>query len=68
MQVHTIETITNIFDEAHNLIRTYTSKTLAISPDEGKLLKHRPTGKCYSSSVNLANKKLISEYFEIQKG
>lgn len=67
MTLNTIQTITNVLDENRKLISTVTSETCVLIPAEGKVLQHVPTGRIFTSSVNIGSKGKAKDYIEIDR-
>ena len=65
MKFNIIQTITNVLDEKRVPISSVTSETWVLIPDEGKALKHIPTGRIFTQSVNIGSKGKIKDYIEI---
>lgn len=65
LEIH--EVISNILDENRKLIRTRTSESYIIYPDEGKLLKNKKTGLTTDTFIGIGSKENLSNYEEVEK-
>ena len=54
MTINIIQTITNVFDENHELLRTSQTEVYVIYPTEGKALKDTKENKIYKGSVSVS--------------
>ncbi len=66
MKVHTIQTTTNILDENNKIIKTTTVETYTLIPEIGKVLKHVPTNRIFTQSVNIGSRGKIKDYIEVE--
>ena len=67
MKITIIQTTTKTFTESYSLLTTRSVESYLIEPEEGKLLKHIPTGQLFSAGLCVNKKYKIQEYEEINK-
>jgi hypothetical protein len=67
MKVTIIQTTTKTFNESRVLLTTNINETYLITPDEGKVLRHKATGQLFSTGLCVNKERKIQEYEEIDK-
>ena len=67
MKITTIQTITNTFDESHILLATRVNETYLITPDVGKVLKNKHTGRLFFAGLYVTKEQEIKDYEEIEE-
>ena len=65
MKVTIIQTTTNTFDESYTLLTTRVTEAYLLTPDPGKVLKHKLTGQIKPTGLCVNKKYKIQEYEEI---
>ena len=66
MRIQINQTISNILDEDRNPIRSNTSETLILFPDEGKKLKNIKTGLVIDGYIAIGSKGDKDNYIEVE--
>lgn len=67
MTITTIQTITNILDEAGIITSTSKVESYILTPAENKILKNIRTGEIITTRICINKKIKISDYIEIDK-
>lgn len=65
MKVTIIQTTTKTFDESRVLLTTNIAEAYLLTPDKGKVLRHKTTGRIFTAGLCLNKERKISEYEEI---
>lgn len=65
MTINIIQTITNILDENHQVLKSLTTETYMLYPAPGKAIQNTVTGKVYTTSVNIGAKANLKDYIEL---
>lgn len=67
MKTIIIQTTTKTLDENYTVLTTRTSEAYHLTPAEGMVLRHKPTGQVFPVGLCINNKQKIQEYEEITK-
>jgi len=65
MTINIIQTISNLLDEKRRVIKSSTVESTVLTPAQGKVLKHIPTGKIFTQAINIGTAGKIKDYIEI---
>lgn len=67
MRIQIDQNISNIMDEDRKIIRSKTSETFILFPDEGKKLRHKITGKIIEEYIALGSSDSKDNYEEVDE-
>ena len=65
MKVTIIQTTTKTFDESRVLLTTHIDEAYLITPDKGKVLRHKTTGQIFKTSLCVNKERKINDYEEV---
>jgi len=67
MIIHMHETISNIYDEKQKLIKSSTSKSYIVYPEEDKILKNKLNGLTTDTYFGVSSLDAVQNFEEIDK-